>query len=144
MIKAPISCIIAYTLTLHQMHIIVKFERRNRMENTKEGGMMSQMPEDVFFEKTADTFKLISDATRVKVLLLLCHSQLCVSDIASAMDMTSPAVSHHLKVLRQAGILTQKRNGREVCYTLANTDEARMVHHVVDAIFGYNCPIEDE
>ena len=103
---------------------------------------LHNMADDVFFEKTADTFKLISDASRVKILLLLCHTEACVSDIASSVNMTSPAVSHHISVLKNAGILAREKKGREAYYTLADTEDAQMVHHVVDAIFGLNCSEE--
>jgi len=91
------------------------------------------------FDSVADTFVLLSDPTRVKILWLLCHTEDCVANIAAAVEMSSPAVSHHLKVLRSAGILTSRKDGKEVYYTLADTEEARHIHHIVDIIFDFNC-----
>ena len=100
---------------------------------------LQTMPEQETFVRTADTFDLLSDPTRVKILWLLCHTEDCVANIAAAVEMSSPAVSHHLRVLKQAGLLTHRKSGKEVHYTLADTDEARLVHHIVDIIFDLNC-----
>ncbi|MCQ4636827.1 metalloregulator ArsR/SmtB family transcription factor [Anaerovorax odorimutans] len=91
------------------------------------------------FEKASNTFQLISDTTRLKILWLLCHSEECVINIAAAIDMSSPAVSHHLRVLKQAGLLTMRREGKEAYYTLADTEEADLVHKIVDSVFDMNC-----
>lgn len=100
---------------------------------------LESMPAQETFERTAETFDLISDATRVKILWLLCHTEECVANIAATVGMSSPAVSHHLRVLKQAGLLTHRKNGKEVYYTLADTDEAKLMHHIVDIIFDLNC-----
>lgn len=97
------------------------------------------MPEQKTFDRIAETFDLISDPTRVKILWLLCHTEDCVANIAASVEMSSPAVSHHLRVLKQAGLLSHRKNGKEVYYTLADTDEARQIHHIVDIIFNLNC-----
>lgn len=100
---------------------------------------LQTMPEQSTFDRTAETFALLSDPTRVKILWLLCHTEDCVANIAAAVGMSSPAVSHHLRVLKQAGLLAYRKDGKEVYYTLADTDEAGLVHHIVDIIFDLNC-----
>ena len=100
---------------------------------------MESMPEQATFMRIAATFNLISDPTRVKILWLLCHTEECVANIAALVEMSSPAVSHHLRVLKQAGLLAHRKSGKEVYYTLADTDEARQIHHIVDIIFNLNC-----
>ena len=100
---------------------------------------LKTMPEQETFDRTAETFDLLSDPTRVKILWLLCHTEDCVANIAAAVEMSSPAVSHHLRVLKQAGLLAYRKSGKEAYYTLADTDEAKLVHHIVDIIFDLNC-----
>ena len=100
---------------------------------------LENMPEQKTFDGVADTFDLLSDPTRVKILWLLCHTEDCVANIAASVEMSSPAVSHHLRMLKQAGLLTHRKNGKEVYYTLADTDEASLLHHIVDIIFNLNC-----
>ena len=105
----------------------------------KTSTVLKTMPEQETFDRIASTFDLISDPTRVKILWLLCHTEDCVANIAAAVEMSSPAVSHHLRVLKQAGLLAHRKSGKEVYYTLADTDEARQIHHIVDIVFNLNC-----
>jgi DNA-binding transcriptional ArsR family regulator len=105
----------------------------------KTSTVLKTMPEQETFDRIASTFDLISDPTRVKILWLLCHTEDCVANIAAAVEMSSPAVSHHLRVFKQAGLLAHRKNGKEVYYTLADTDEARQIHHIVDIVFNLNC-----
>ena len=100
---------------------------------------LEQEPAKETFEKVSGTYQLISYATRLKILWLLCHNEECVINIAAAIDMSSPAVSHHLRVLKQAGLLTSRREGKEAYYTLAKTPEAELVHKIVDSVFDMNC-----
>ncbi len=101
--------------------------------------LLEQFPAQDSFESVSGTFQLISDPTRLKILWLLCHSEDCVANIAAAIEMSSPAVSHHLRVLKQAGLLVSHRDGKETYYTLAGTDSAELVHDIVDQVFDMNC-----
>lgn len=66
----------------------------------------------------ADIFKVFGDATRVKILHLLTISELCVCDISVALDMTQSAISHQLRVLKQAGLVKNRKDGKVVYYSL--------------------------
>ena len=67
--------------------------------------------------KTADFFKALGDTTRIKILkLLLCHNKLCVGMIAFKLNITQPAVSQHLKILKTNGIIEGKRTGFNIHY----------------------------
>ena len=100
---------------------------------------LNARPDEEVFGKASDMFSLIGDSTRLKILWLLCHSEECVINIAAAIDMSSPAVSHHLKVLKNQGLITQRREGKEVYYTLADTKEAEIVHVAVDDMLDIKC-----
>ena len=69
-------------------------------------------------ERVADLFKALSDPTRVRIIGLLAHAELCVGDLARILDMTQPAVSHQLRVLRNLRIVRARKSGRHVHYTL--------------------------
>lgn len=107
--------------------------------DNRTSALLANMPDNEVFDKTAQVFSLISDSSRVKILWLLCHTEDCVANIAAVVEMSSPAVSHHLRVLKQAGILSYRKEGKEAYYTLADNEQARMVHHIVDIIFDMNC-----
>lgn len=102
--------------------------------------MLEHLPSDKAFQKVSDTFQLISDPTRLKILWLLCHCELCVNNIGIAVGMSSPAVSHHLRLLKQAGLLENRRLGKEMYYKLASSPEAQLLHKSVDDIFDISCP----
>ena len=102
--------------------------------------LMSSIPTEQQFFMAADVFSMLCDSTRLRILWLLCHTEECVSDIAAAVEMSSPAVSHHLRNLKQSGLITSRREGKEVLYTLAKTKEATLVHNMIDDIFEINCP----
>lgn len=102
--------------------------------------LMAAIPTEQQFFQAADIFSMLCDSTRLRILWLLCHTEECVSDIAAAVNMSSPAVSHHLRHLRQTGLIISRREGKEVLYSLAKTKEATLVHHMIDDIFNINCP----
>lgn len=61
-------------------------------------------------------FFAMGDGTRLKILELLQKEELCVSDICKRFDITQPSVSHHLDILKRAGLVTNEKRGREVFY----------------------------
>ncbi|HEY79500.1 MAG TPA: ArsR family transcriptional regulator [Anaerolineae bacterium] len=68
--------------------------------------------------RVADLFKALSDPTRVRIIGLLAHAELCVGDLARVLEMTQPAVSHQLRVLRHLRIVRARKQGRHAYYTL--------------------------
>ncbi len=73
-------------------------------------------PEQV--DKLAELFKVLSDPTRVRILQALHCQRLCVCDIAETLGMTQSAISHQLRILRQARLVRARREGRSIFYTL--------------------------
>ena len=68
------------------------------------------------FQIVADSFKILGDTTRIRIFWALCHCEECVINISAMMDMSSPAVSHHLRQLKSAGLIVSRREGKEVYY----------------------------
>lgn len=101
--------------------------------------LLETKPTDNEFFDAADIFAQLCDSTRLRILWLLCHTEECVSDIAVAVNMSSPAVSHHLKTLRQTGLIRSRREGKEVLYTIDNSEKAGLVHQMIDDIFKITC-----
>lgn len=102
--------------------------------------VLQTMPDRDICTQTAERFKQLSDGTRLQIFWLLCHSEECVLNIAAAIDMSPPAVSHHLRCLKQAGLISGRRVGKEVRYSLAGTEEAQLLHHIVDKLLKSICP----
>lgn len=101
--------------------------------------MVDELPSDDAFIESAMIFSQLSDSTRLKILYLLCHNSVCVCNIADAIGSSAPAVSHHLRSLKLLGLLDFKRVGKEVYYTLADSEDGRLVHQMIDDMFGRSC-----
>lgn len=98
------------------------------------------MPKVDEFSAIADILKLMGDSSRIRIFWLLCHCEECVTNISAMMDMTSPAVSHHLKLLRASNLITSRREGKEVYYRAVDTEQAEMLHHAIEKLVKINCP----
>lgn len=68
----------------------------------------------------AELFKCFGDSTRVRILCVLLEGEFCVGDISEALNMTQSAVSHQLKLLKQAKLIAGKRDGKQILYSLAD------------------------
>ncbi len=88
--------------------------------------VLERMPDSEECVLVAEVFKQISDGSRIRILWLLCHCEECVSNIAAAMQMSDPAVSHHLKLLKKSGLIVSRRDGKEIYYRLADTQTAQL------------------
>ena len=102
--------------------------------------MREQIPGPEAFQIVADLFKQMGDLSRVRIFWLLCHCEECVINISSLMEMSSPAVSHHLKQLKMTGLIISRRDGKEVYYKAADTVQAQMLHHMLEQAIEISCP----
>lgn len=91
------------------------------------------------FRTVADVFKQLSDSSRIRIFWLLCHCEECVTNISVLMDMSSPAVSHHLRQLRASGLIESRRDGKEVYYKAADTEQSRLLHLTIEKIMEITC-----
>lgn len=86
----------------------------------------SQMPEEDHLYDLAELFKVFGDSTRIRILYLLLESEMCVYDIAQCLSMTQSAISHQLRVLKNADLIRFRREGKTVIYSLAD-EHVRMI-----------------
>ncbi len=92
------------------------------------------------FSVTSEIFKQLSDTTRLQIFWLLCHQEECVINIAALMDMSSPAVSHHLRSLHDCGLISARRDGKEVYYKASETVECELLHKIMEQLMEITCP----
>ena len=91
------------------------------------------------FETVAELFKQLSDTTRLRIFWLLCHTEQCVINISALMEMSSPAVSHHLRVLRSCGLIVSRRERKEVYYRAAETEQTKLLHAMIEKMAAISC-----
>ena len=101
------------------------------------GEQLSKIEE---FQTVAEIFKQLGDTTRVRIFWLLCHCEECVTNISAMMEMSSPAVSHHLRPLRNRGLIVSRRVGKEVYYRTADTEQSRLLHQMIEQVMEISCP----
>ena len=89
------------------------------------------MQEAESFQAVAGLCRLLSDANRVRIFWLLCHCEECVVNLAALVGMSSPAASHHLRQLKDSGLVVSRRIGKEVYYRAADTEVAGLLHHII-------------
>ncbi|GAA3644345.1 ArsR/SmtB family transcription factor [Asaccharospora irregularis] len=78
----------------------------------------NKMPKEETLYDLAELFKVFGDSTRIKILWALDESEMCVCDIAFLLNMTQSAISHQLRVLKQANLVKNRREGKIVYYSL--------------------------
>ena len=92
------------------------------------------------FTAVSEIFKQLSDPTRVRIFWLLSHEEECVINLAAMLEMSSPAISHHLRSLTESGLLVSRRDGKEVYYKAADTEQIRLLHEIVEQVMEIACP----
>ncbi len=97
-----------------------------------------QMPNDSILYDVAEFFKMLGDSTRIRMIYALRAGELCVCDLAGVLGMTSTAVSHQLRLLKQADLVRSRRDGKVVYYSLADDHVERI------AAQGYEHITEEE
>ncbi len=98
------------------------------------------MPKTEEFLAVSEIFKQLCDQTRIKIFWILCHCEECVINLSSMMGMSSPAVSHHLRQLKTYGLIVSRRDGKEVYYKAADTEQAQLLHKMIEKMVEISCP----
>jgi DNA-binding transcriptional ArsR family regulator len=80
----------------------------------------AKMPDEDMLYDMAELFKVFGDSTRIRILYVLFEAEVCVCDLAQALNMTQSAISHQLKILKQAKLVKSRREGKSVFYSLAD------------------------
>lgn len=102
--------------------------------------LLQHMPNGEEFQTLASVFHQLGDSSRLQLFWLLCHCEECVINLSSIMGMSSPALSHHLRLLKDAGLIVSRRQGKEVYYKAADTDQVKALHHAFETLLAITCP----
>ena len=93
-----------------------------------------ELPNEDSLYDLAELFKVFGDSTRIRILSCLKVSELCVNDIAEALTMTLSAVSHQLRILKNAFLIKSRKQGKEVYYSLDDDHVEKIIECGLDHI----------
>ena len=96
--------------------------------------ILNYMPSKAITEKLADYFSNFSDYTRVKIISCLSMCDMCVSDLSLLLDINQTTLSHQLKLLKDKGIVSARREGKIILYKLENKSVNNLMLNAVNAI----------
>ena len=103
---------------------------------------LTHMPSVENFQTVANICRQLGDGSRIRIFWLLCHCEECVINLSAMVHMSSPAVSHHLRQLKAAGLIVNRREGKEVYYTASSTPQAQSLHKMIEYMVEVTCPSE--
>ncbi len=104
--------------------------------------LIEHIPDTEKFQIVASIFKQLSDTTRIRIFWILCHCEECVINISALMDMSSPAVAHHLRLLKSSGLVETRREGKETYYKASSSEKAQSLHHMIEQMMDISCVSE--
>ena len=96
----------------------------------------AKMPDETELDDLSELFKVFGDSTRIRILFVLFEEEVCVCDLAEALNVTQSAISHQLKILKQSKLVRSRREGKSVFYSLADghvrTIIAQGLEHILE------------
>lgn len=96
--------------------------------------VQSTLPNEDTLSRLADLFKVFGDGTRIRILYVLFEAEVCVCDLAKLLGMTQSAVSHQLRILKQAHLVKSRRDGKTIFYSLADEHVRTLLQQGTDHI----------
>ena len=92
------------------------------------------MPQEAEMLRVSELFKVLGDGTRMRILFVLLASEMCVRDLSETLNMSVSAVSHQLRILRQAQLVRYRRVGKTVFYALADNHVKTLLSQGLDHV----------
>lgn len=86
-----------------------------------------KMPSETELYDLAELFKVFGDSTRIRILFVLFEAEVCVCDLAQALNMTQSAISHQLRILKQSKLVKSRRSGKSIFYSLADNHVSSII-----------------
>jgi ArsR family transcriptional regulator len=93
-----------------------------------------KMPQEEELYNLAELFKVFGDSTRIRILFVLFEAEVCVCDLAKALNMTQSAISHQLRILKQNKLVKNRREGKSIFYSLADDHVRTIIAQGLDHI----------
>lgn len=96
--------------------------------------VMQVVPDEESLFEAAELLKVFGDSTRIRIIFVLCQSEMCVCDIAKLLGMTQSAISHQLRVLKQARLVKSRRDGKTIFYSIADEHVKTIFYYAMEHV----------
>lgn len=107
----------------------------SHLNKEHEAWILKTIPSENDSIDAAELFSQLSSSTRIRLLSMLALEDLCVCELADALKISQPAVSHHLRLLRQSGVVRFKKSGKQVIYYISEGRMGMLARHIINDIF---------
>jgi len=101
--------------------------------------ILSSIPNEESALEAAELFSQLSSPARIRLLSMLVADDLCVGELSEALEMSQPSVSHHLRLLRQSGVVKYRKYGKHVIYYISDTAAGNLARHILKDILIATC-----
>jgi len=115
-------------------HVSAPVCGESHADKNHEANILAQLPDEGETAHAAAVFSQLADATRVRLLCMLAKDELCVCEMSDLLGMSQPAVSHHLRGLREFGAIDFRKNGQRTLYSISESDEGKAVRQLLNVI----------
>lgn len=92
------------------------------------------MPDESVLYDVSELLKVFGDTTRIRIIFVLGQSEMCVCDIANLLGMTQSAISHQLRVLKQAQLVKARRSGKTIFYSLCDDHVQKILNCAMEHV----------
>ncbi len=112
----------------------MKSQESDNMDTLTE--LMQKENADSILYELAETFRVLGDQTRVRILMVLIKSEMCVGDIAQELNLTDSAVSHQLRILRNSRLVVFRKEGKNAVYSVSDEHVATIFREGIEHVEG--------
>lgn len=98
--------------------------------------VMERDDNQVVLYELAETFRVLGDLTRVRILVALTRSEMCVSDLAAELDLSDSAVSHQLRILRNSKLVKFRKEGKNAVYSVSDDHVSTIFREGIEHVEG--------
>lgn len=120
----------------HTVKRTVQICDASHIDAAHEAEIAQHIPDEEAAVDIASVFAHLSDSTRVRLLSMLSLSEMCVCEMADILGMSQPAVSHHLRVLRQCGIIKFRKQGKRANYYISPDENGELIRKLLAVVCG--------
>ncbi len=104
------------------------------MENITDEKISEIMPDENVLYDVAELLKVFGDQTRIRIIFVLVQKEMCVYEIANLLEMTQSAISHQLRVLKQARLVKARRSGKTIFYSLCDAHVQKIFYCAMEHV----------